>query len=759
MKQVQILKIVVASPHNVQAERDLLEEVVAELNRSVAADRDLRLELARWETDAYPGFHSEGPQGLIDPILRIEDSDILIGIFWKRFGTPTKDAKSGTEYEIRTALEAWKENERPQIMVYFNQKSYTPQSSEEAEQWGQVLKFREDFPTEGLWWPYKGEHEFENLVRNHLTQHIRKQYPLPGQPLEEVSGSELASVAVPARNKIFISYSHNDKIWLDRLRIHLKPLLRGGIVDFWDDTRISPGQNWRDEIKKALDVAKVAVLLVSADFLASDFIAEHELIPLLAAAEKRGMVVLPVILSPSRFKRSSLSQFEPVNDPTQPLVVLRLGTQERTWSRLAEKIEQALIESKEEAKLTASRRRLPIVLESVEIRNFKNIDELKLNLAAPSTLPGKWTCVVGINGAGKSSILQAICLLLLGEKLAAEVGSTRLREMRRLIDSGSLDTELRAVVREGSETYSLYLPLGDHGVDETKLRSHPDFESMRDLWKRLQRQVLVSYGATRNLSSYNDARYASLSPLVQQQMTLFDPLTQIASIEVLLEGGFENAPILRTLYQLLQKVLQADELTVHDPTNSDRLVFEQPGGAQIGAIDLPDGFRSTVAWLAGLCAAWHATLAIRKAPDTDLQDMTGIVLLDELDLHLHPSLARALVPRLREALPKVQFIVTTHSPLVLASFDRNELVVLDQTSEGGVRSLDRQVYGLSTDQVYEWLMDTVPQSLVMQEKLREGTDPDLPLYLYQSDVRSEKQAQALLKERRKLLEDLGFEQE
>ena len=64
MPQVQLLRIVVASPGDVQAEREALAAVVEELNRGLCQERSLRLELVRWETDAYPGFHPEGPQGL-----------------------------------------------------------------------------------------------------------------------------------------------------------------------------------------------------------------------------------------------------------------------------------------------------------------------------------------------------------------------------------------------------------------------------------------------------------------------------------------------------------------------------------------------------------------------------------------------------------------------------------------------------------------------------------------------------------------------
>src|SRR5215470_1758440 len=102
-ERVNILRIVVASPGDVNAERDVVLEVVNEINRGVAADRGLRLEVIRWETDTYPGFHPEGPQGPIDKILRIEDCDVVIGIFWKRFGTPAKEGTTGTEHEIRRA--------------------------------------------------------------------------------------------------------------------------------------------------------------------------------------------------------------------------------------------------------------------------------------------------------------------------------------------------------------------------------------------------------------------------------------------------------------------------------------------------------------------------------------------------------------------------------------------------------------------------------------------------------------------------------
>jgi hypothetical protein len=173
MAQAEILRVVVASPGDVQAERNTLPQIIEELNRGIAAERGVMLVVSRWETDAYPGFHAEGPQGLIDPILKIEDCDIFIGIFWKRFGTPVSEARSGTEHEFRRAHKAWKKEGKPQIMFYFSQRPFRPQSADEVEQLARVLEFQRGFPKEGLWWRYRNKAEFEKLVRNHLTNFIR----------------------------------------------------------------------------------------------------------------------------------------------------------------------------------------------------------------------------------------------------------------------------------------------------------------------------------------------------------------------------------------------------------------------------------------------------------------------------------------------------------------------------------------------------------------------------------------------------------
>jgi len=119
---------------------------------------------------------------------------------------------------------------------------------------------------------------------------------------------------------VFISYCHADAGWLDRVKVHLRPLARRTALDIWEDSRISPGQEWREEIAKALARARVAILIVSADFLASEFVVSNELPPLLHRAAQGGLLVLPLIVSPCLFSEDpELSRYQCVNSPDKPL--------------------------------------------------------------------------------------------------------------------------------------------------------------------------------------------------------------------------------------------------------------------------------------------------------------------------------------------------------------------------------------------------------------------------------------------------------
>ncbi|MGN6257338.1 MAG: TIR domain-containing protein [Solirubrobacterales bacterium] len=144
-------------------------------------------------------------------------------------------------------------------------------------------------------------------------------------------------------DRLFISYSHQDRKVLDRLMVHLRPLEREGLVDVWNDTRIEAGAHWKEEVEKALGHARAAILLVSADFLASDFIVDNELPPLLRNAERKGTKIIPVIVKPCRYTRDeALRHLQAINDPAHSLMSLPEVEQEHLLDSIAAAVEGAM---------------------------------------------------------------------------------------------------------------------------------------------------------------------------------------------------------------------------------------------------------------------------------------------------------------------------------------------------------------------------------------------------------------------------------
>lgn len=145
------------------------------------------------------------------------------------------------------------------------------------------------------------------------------------------------------REQVFFSYSRKDKKWLERFQATLKPLIKANQFSVWDDTKIKAGDIWRDEINQALASAKVAVLLVSTNFLNSDFIAENELPPLLEAAQNEGLRVLLVVVGHSLFEETELGRYQAVNDPSRPLASISATNREKEIVRICREIKSAAL--------------------------------------------------------------------------------------------------------------------------------------------------------------------------------------------------------------------------------------------------------------------------------------------------------------------------------------------------------------------------------------------------------------------------------
>ena len=118
--------------------------------------------------------------------------------------------------------------------------------------------------------------------------------------------------------------------------------MRGGDLLVWDDSRIQPGTNWREEIKDAISAARIALLLVSPDFLASDFIAENELPPLLEGAGQKGVIIFWVAVRESSYRKTPIERYQAANDPSKPLATLRPADRDSELVRICERLETAL---------------------------------------------------------------------------------------------------------------------------------------------------------------------------------------------------------------------------------------------------------------------------------------------------------------------------------------------------------------------------------------------------------------------------------
>jgi hypothetical protein len=113
---------------------------------------------------------------------------------------------------------------------------------------------------------------------------------------------EGASVTTPT---IFISYSHRDEVWKDRLLTQLGVLQQQSILTLWHDRRIGAGADWYQEIRQAMEAADVAVLLISADFLTSPFLLQEEVSRLLTRRQQEGLPIGPILVRPCPWKQVS----------------------------------------------------------------------------------------------------------------------------------------------------------------------------------------------------------------------------------------------------------------------------------------------------------------------------------------------------------------------------------------------------------------------------------------------------------------------
>ena len=170
-KQQYILNVFLASPSDVNPEREIIQNIINEVNKTWSNNLNIRLELLRWETDITPGF-SNYPQEVINQ--QIESSyDIFIGLIWGKFGTKTDKYNSGTEEEFYNAYHLHKSGKDIDLLIYFKNDPISIDNID-PEEISKIQIFKKTIQNLGGVYGITTEENFEGKLRTHLSRIVQK---------------------------------------------------------------------------------------------------------------------------------------------------------------------------------------------------------------------------------------------------------------------------------------------------------------------------------------------------------------------------------------------------------------------------------------------------------------------------------------------------------------------------------------------------------------------------------------------------------
>lgn len=144
------------------------------------------------------------------------------------------------------------------------------------------------------------------------------------------------------RTKLLLICNHRDKKWLEKLSVHVKWVAPTALVEMWDDRKTEVTPEWRESMEKAINTSKVVVYVVSPDSLTSDYIATHELQPMLEDARQDGAKILVVPVEPPRAEITNFDKFEWLIPPSKALSSMSKDNQDAYLNDLTYPIENAL---------------------------------------------------------------------------------------------------------------------------------------------------------------------------------------------------------------------------------------------------------------------------------------------------------------------------------------------------------------------------------------------------------------------------------
>lgn len=336
-------------------------------------------------------------------------------------------------------------------------------------------------------------------------------------------------------------------------------------------------------------------------------------------------------------------------------------------------------------------------LELTDFRAFGHTHVVFPDAAEPSRRTGDYPNVsifLGDNGGGKSSVLRAVALACVGPVLS---GYVPYRLVRR---PGATTAIITAHVQAGPpeaevDRLQTVIHRQSHG-DQDRIAPRDDsaFDLIDDELSSLF--FIVGYGATRRVETGDyfegssrksrGPRYARVASLFEDQVALV-PFSQRLSRR---RGRVRAEEMVHLLNRCLPPAVRCLGLDDY----GEELKFEVDG-EETPLLALSDGFRIFVGLVGDLIG--RLSEVFTEGP---LDEISGIVLIDEVDLHLHPSWQRVVVPTLAQVFPRLQFIVTSHSPLVAGSVSSRSVFVVERDrGVSTIEQLEERTFGRSAEEL------------------------------------------------------------
>ncbi|MGB1109955.1 MAG: AAA family ATPase [Gammaproteobacteria bacterium] len=312
-------------------------------------------------------------------------------------------------------------------------------------------------------------------------------------------------------------------------------------------------------------------------------------------------------------------------------------------------------------------------LAEIELENVRSFPSLRLNFTGENDKTRRWTYILGENGIGKSTLLKAIALVTAGSDALSEL----IGDPDAWIRTGQDQCRIRAVLRTArneSRPVELIIKRG-HGIRDLMSTNHEGLSLLDDaLSHTLRNYPVIAYGVSRrsadagkfsigqDQSPFEHDRARSVATLFTSDARL-TPIEQWA-MDMEYRRGQEGLEIIQSAFRQL-----IPHVSFHGIDKENRrLLFKTPDGV-VPYQYLSDGYQTIVGWIGDLLYRVTETFSNYKDPFK----ARGLLMLDELELHLHPLWQRKLTDFLKARLPNFQVIATTHAPLTAHQAGLNEL--------------------------------------------------------------------------------------